>query len=338
MQNKFPDATWHADDIRSQLAQYHVLVVGDVMADRYIWGRVNRISPEAPVPIVEIEREETRPGGAANVAANLIAYGVKVSLSGVIGTDLLAGQLRDACLRAGIDPFGLVEDSNRPTTSKTRVLGNAQQMLRLDLESSSPISPETEDELLRKIKSMPRWDALILEDYDKGVLNETLIQQLIQLAHRLNTPVLVDPKFKNFFSYTGCTWFKPNLKELVTALQQADRNPTNEWVLNLVNHLRDQMPHVYSLVTLSERGVLLIEPNADWTHLPAHVREIRDVSGAGDAVIAALAIGIILGLSPLEAARWANLAGGLACEELGVAPVSLDRLILEYHNLQKMLH
>jgi rfaE bifunctional protein kinase chain/domain len=309
------------------------LVVGDVMADRYIWGRVNRISPEAPVPVVEIEREEIRPGGAANVAANLIAYGVKVSLSGVVGSDQLGGQLRDACLRAGIDPLGLVEDCKRPTTSKTRVLGNSQQMLRLDLETSSPISPETEDELLRKIKSMPRWDALILEDYDKGVLNETLIQQLIQLAQRLNTPVFVDPKYKNFFSYTGCTWFKPNLKELGTALQQTFQDPTIEWILKLVNRLRDQMPHDYSLVTLSERGVLLVEPNADFTHLPAHVREIRDVSGAGDAVIAALAIGIILGLSPHEAARWANLAGGLACEELGVAPISLERLIHECQQL-----
>lgn len=331
------DVKLQADSIRSLLGFKHVLVVGDVMADRYIWGQVNRISPEAPVPIVEVEREEIRLGGAANVAANLSSFGVRVSLSGIIGADESATVLKQICIQSDIDPAGLVTDPNRPTTTKTRVLGNAQQMLRLDRENNQPIEPETEDELLAAIKELPPWDALVIEDYDKGVLSETLIQQLIQLSNRFGSPVLVDPKFRNFFSYTGCTWFKPNLKELCTAKQYSGRNLSVECIKSLCIDLRELMPHTYSLVTMSERGLLLVDPSGKGTHFKAHVREIRDVSGAGDAVIAALTAGLLLGFTAYDAAAWANLAGGLACEELGVLPVSLDRLIHEFNRLERQV-
>lgn len=320
------------------LREKRVLVVGDVMLDRYLFGKVERISPEAPVPVLDVHGEDQRPGGAANVAVNLVSLGVSTTICGVIGPDAGGEQLRQKAKACGLDVAGLIVDETRQTTTKTRLIGNAQQMMRIDRETTERVNHEIEDALLHRLKELQPWDALVIEDYDKGLLGETLIQQLIQLALRTETPVLVDPKFRNFFSYTGCTWFKPNLKELLTALKISLSDAGLPEIAAAAIHLRELMPHDYSLVTLSERGVLVVEPGGAWRHVPAHVREIRDVSGAGDTVIAALTVGLLLGFDAGAAAAFANLAGGLACEELGVVPVGLNVLLEEYYALEKRLH
>lgn len=299
------------------------------MLDRYLWGRVERISPEAPVPVVDVYREENRPGGAANVALNLCALGALPVLCGVIGHDREGDELLLQAEKNGFDTQLISRLHDRPTTLKVRIIGNnQQQILRVDREDKRLLPEEMAGSLLNAaIDQIQSFDAVVIQDYDKGFLNPQLAQMLIAASRKHNIPVLVDPKFRNFFSYAGVFLFKPNLKELCEGMGvRLDKNDLPA-IADTVLRLREKMPHDNTLVTLSENGMLYVNPQGTSTHIPARMRDITDVSGAGDTVISVVALGIAAGYSPLKASMIANLAGGLVCEEVGVVPIKPERLV-----------
>lgn len=308
-----------------------VLVVGDVMTDAYINGQVTRMSPEAPVPVVDLQTQEQRIGGAGNVALNLIALGAKAILASVIGQDTPGQELQQMLSKAGIQTDALVISSERKTTIKTRVISNGKQLLRIDSEDQHDLS-DTEMQVLQKaiLQLLNQGiDGLLLEDYNKGVLTTELIEWLISEANARQIPIAVDPKKKNFFAYKGCTLFKPNLKELKEGLQidfnyQKDPSALHKAIEQLQNQLKSR----YTFVTLSEHGVQLYDGNTHH-HQPAHIRNIADVSGAGDTVIATTCLCLICGASPSLIAALANLAGGLVCESSGVVSINKEKLLQE---------
>jgi rfaE bifunctional protein kinase chain/domain len=312
------------------LSRLKVLVIGDLMLDRYHFGRVTRISPEAPVPVVDVERTDNRPGGAANVALNISSLGAAVTLCGVIGADD-NGRILQRCLAsANFDTSLVLETAQRVTTTKTRIIGNNQQVLRVDHEVRETIDVVLQQQFIDLIAArIQTFDAIVFEDYDKGMLSDALIQAIVALAQSANIPTVVDPKFRNFWSYGGTTLFKPNLKELNEALGLRLGKGDLNGIAQAVADLRSRMPHAHTLVTLSENGVLAIDASGKRDHLAAHFRKITDVSGAGDTVIAVMALALASGLSLAEAAAIANLAGGLVCEEVGVVPIDRAKLIAE---------
>lgn len=308
-----------------------VLVVGDVMTDAYINGQVTRMSPEAPVPVVDLQTQEQRIGGAGNVALNLIALGAKAILASVIGQDTPGQELQQMLSKAGIQTDALIVSSERITTIKTRVISNGKQLLRIDSEDQHDLS-STETQVLQEaiLQLLNQGiDGLLLEDYNKGVLTTELIEWLIAEANARQIPIAVDPKKKNFFAYKGCTLFKPNLKELKEGLQidfnyQKDPSALHKAIEQLQNQLKSR----YTFVTLSEHGVQLYDGNTHH-HQPAHIRNIADVSGAGDTVIATTCLCLICGASPSLIAALANLAGGLVCESPGVVSINKEKLLQE---------
>ncbi|MEL7533060.1 MAG: PfkB family carbohydrate kinase [Bacteroidota bacterium] len=305
-----------------------VLVIGDLMIDRYLWGKVERISPEAPVPIVAVQKEENRLGGAANVALNLQSLEAEVSLAGLIGNDEMGSVLRREMQNQGFSQDLILALSSRCTTVKTRVLGNHQQMIRVDKEDTfSPAQAEVDDWQEKLLKCIPEQAAIILQDYDKGCLFPALIQSVIQAAQLAKVPVLVDPKREHFFDYTGCTLFKPNLRELNEGLGVKLDNQDLGAIQAAIMSLRAQMPHQHTVVTLSEKGMIYVDPSGERHHIAAHARQISDVSGAGDTVISMLGLGFASMASPIDSVQIANLAGGLVCEEVGVVPIRAVRLL-----------
>ena len=297
------------------------------MVDNYLWGQVGRISPEAPVPVVEVFKEENRPGGAANVALNLGALGAKPVLCGMIGDDAPGKEMLDILELHEYDTSLIEVDPSRQTTVKTRVIGNLQQMLRVDREDADPLEESVLETLKSKVlKQVQFFDAVIFQDYDKGVLSPGLIQAITWEAEAHKIPVIVDPKNRNFMDFSGCSLFKPNLKELNDALNLKLIKNDFEGIVKAVESLRRIMPHSHTLITLSEYGVLGVYPDGNHFHLPAFLRKVRDVSGAGDTVVSVLGLGFACGLDFELSARVANLAGGLVCEEAGVVPVKLERL------------
>lgn len=318
----------------SRLPDLKVLVVGDLMLDRYLWGKVNRISPEAPVPVVDVIASEGRPGGAANVALNVASLGAEVMLCGVVGKDAEGEMLRNLLQGEGFDTSLVMAIEGRKTTTKTRIIGNRQQMMRVDSEQRDVLSDTLMDQMRDAIRTQATGvDVLIFEDYDKGVLSPTLIQDLIAWAKELGIPTVVDPKFRNFFAYAGCSLFKPNLKELSEGMQVKLANDDFEAFGRVLGDFRTRMPHENTLVTLSEMGVLAFDGDMNPIHIPAHYRKITDVSGAGDTVVALMGLALAGGLSLGAAAYIANLGGGLVCEEVGVVPVSRERLFEELDRL-----
>ncbi|MDX2197250.1 MAG: bifunctional ADP-heptose synthase [Cytophagales bacterium] len=316
-------------EIISAFADLHVLVIGDVMLDAYHWGKVERISPEAPVPVVSLSKKENRPGGAANVALNVIALGAKATICSVIGYDTEGDEFIHLLQHSGISAEGIVRSSSRPTTTKTRILSGHQQILRIDHETDSYISDSENNLLFEKIKQLSQGcHVVIFEDYDKGVINASLILKCISYFTSLQIPVCVDPKKRNFMHYKGATLFKPNLKELKEGLKKDWESGQDTELLSAVNEL-DQIIHAHKyLITLSEKGVLI--KNSTHTHIvPAHIREIADVSGAGDTVISVAALCVALNLEDKTMAEIANIAGGLVCEHLGVVPINLAELTEE---------
>ncbi len=303
------------------------MVVGDLMLDRYLWGRADRISPEAPVPVVEVIKEENRPGGAANVALNLRTMGAEVIVCGLVGKDSDGDLLLDQARIHGFRQELIFASPNRRTTVKVRVLAGTQHLLRVDREDKFPLSAEESALLTAKtIAEIASCDAIVLEDYDKGLLQPDFIQALIQEANRQNKPVLVDPKFRQFWQYAGCTVFKPNLKELNEALGLSLVKNDLSGIADASRLLQERMPHTYTLVTLSEQGMLLVPTGEAAIHIPAHPRQISDVSGAGDTVVGVAALSLAAGLEMKQAAYLANLAGGLVCEVAGVAPITPEWL------------
>ena len=308
-----------------------VLIIGDVMVDAYVWGRSTRLSPEAPVPVVHVARTEQRLGGAANVALNVQALGATPLLCAVIGADAGGDQLLQLLHDNHLVADGIIRSAHRPTTVKQRILAHGQQLLRIDSEIETDVNAEESAQLLAAYDDLlTRTDVVIFEDYDKGVLNEAIITECIARARQRNIPTVVDPKKKNFLAYRQCTLFKPNLKELREGLKlefgapDADR-PGFEAA---VARLREVLEPETVLVTLSEYGVFA-QQNSTKTYLPAHLRTISDVSGAGDTVISIAALCVALGRSAAFTAALANLGGGLVCEQVGVVPVEKLRLLKE---------
>jgi rfaE bifunctional protein kinase chain/domain len=306
-----------------------VLIVGDVMLDSYIWGSVDRISPEAPVPVVRVKKKDARLGGAANVALNIKALGATPILCALIGNDADGKRLIQCLHDKEIATDGIVTSSTRPTTVKTRVIASDQHVVRVDEEDDYPANSLEETQLLEKIKQiLPTCQAVVFEDYDKGVLNELIIERTIQWADPLGIPTIVDPKKRNFLSYRGVTLFKPNLKELREGVKLEVENGNQGQVEIAVTALKDKLSAKSVMVTLSEHGVY-IDAGHTRLKLPAHIREIADVSGAGDTVVSIAALCVALNLSPNNIAALANLGGGLVCQHVGVVPIDKNELLQE---------
>ena len=312
-----------------------ILVIGDVMLDAYVMGKVNRISPEAPVPIVSLENEDARIGGAGNVALNLLALGAKPIICGVIGEDTSGDKLLNLFEKNGISTDGLVKSMVRKTTVKTRVISNKQQLLRIDSESTFPLLESEEIKLNNTIQNIINQgvDGIIFEDYNKGVLTDSVIQNTIKIAKEKDIPTAVDPKKENFLSYKGVSLFKPNLKELKEGLNlNFDFNTNKELFENGIEVLEEKLKNEISFVTLSENGVF-IKNQTEKYYVPAHMRSISDVSGAGDTVIAVATLCLISGASTKQIAEISNLAGGLVCEKSGVVSISKNDLLKEVSEL-----
>lgn len=306
-----------------------VLIVGDVMIDSYLWGKSTRISPEAPVPIVNVLKREKRLGGAANVALNIQALGATPLLCSVIGDDPDGGDFLRLLEDNGLSTEGMVQSPERITTIKHRIIAGAQQLLRVDAEIETELTDYDNRHLEeRYLKLLDRADVVVLEDYDKGVFSEGNIKRFIQLASERNIPTVVDPKKKNFLSYQGCTLFKPNLKELKEGLKVEFADENLHAFEEAVTQLQERLQTEQVLVTLSERGVFIADGNHK-TYINAHRRSISDVSGAGDTVISIAALCTALHTSIPFLAGLSNLGGGLVCEQVGVVPIHKQRLLDE---------
>jgi rfaE bifunctional protein kinase chain/domain len=311
-----------------------VLVLGDVMIDAYLFGKVERISPEAPVPVVAVTRKENRLGGAANVAVNLVALGAKPILCSVIGNDGEAKDLIELIKSNGIGAEGIIQSKERVTTIKTRVISQSTQMLRIDNEITDSLNQEDDSRLISKVKELLiDADAIIFEDYDKGVISEHLISQITQEANALNIPIVVDPKKRNFMGYQKATLFKPNLKELREGFNRDFDIDNKQEFESVCKDLMQTMGLKNLFVTMSERGVMITN-GIEFNYIPAHLRKIADVSGAGDTVISVASLCLAIGMTLKQVAQISNLAGGLVCEEVGVVPINKEKLIDEIENIE----
>lgn len=306
-----------------------VLVIGDSMIDTYVYGAVNRISPEAPVPVVEVHREEHRLGGAANVALNLQALGAEPILASIVGDDTNGALFRELMAGNHLPSDYLLTLTDRPTTQKKRVLSGTKHLIRLDQESTAPIASETTSKFLDQIQSL--WsvvDVVIIEDYDKGLLTPELIHRITSSAHDASIPVCVDPKFRNFHDYKGVDLFKPNLKELEKSIASIGTEELNV----MIDQVFDLLQPRYLLLTLGSKGMIM-KSIAEYYRAECEVREVADVSGAGDTVIAVASLALAIGLTPGQITDLSNLAGGIVCEYSGVVPVPLSRLMKEANEL-----
>lgn len=309
----------------------NIMVVGDVMIDAYLWGKVDRISPEAPVPIVEVNRRCNMLGGAANVALNIKALGANPILCSVIGNDSKGDEFINLLSNDNLTTAGLHKSNERVTTTKFRIIGNKTQLLRVDEEIKHDLMLDEEEHLIENILRLTTQyhvDAIIMQDYNKGVLTLNVIQQVIEHANKLNIPVIVDPKKKNFTAYRNVTLFKPNLKELREGMNLEFAPESLDDLTQVVKQLQEEQNIGMVMTTLSEKGVF-IQSNSTQHHIPAHLRNITDVSGAGDTVVSVATLCLALHTDIEILARLSNLAGGLVCEEVGVVSVNKQRLFEE---------
>ncbi len=312
-----------------------ILVVGDVMLDRFIWGSVSRISPEAPVPVVEVRRESSCLGGAANVSANIRSLGAKPIPVGVLGDDYECRQLKDEFRALGSPLNGLVVDGSRTTTVKTRIIAHHQQVCRTDREDISPISPEIQMRVLRQYHSfLSKVHAVIVSDYAKGLLSPALLRELLTTARSAKKEVCVDPKIRNLAAYRPATVITPNTLEAEQAAGMRITN--NRDLVRAGRSILKQTGISHLLVTRGEEGMALFEGRARVTHIPAVAQEVFDVTGAGDTVISTLTLGLVAGLSVLEAAVLANIAAGIVVGKLGTASVTPDELISRISSLPRI--
>jgi rfaE bifunctional protein kinase chain/domain len=319
------------DQLFIDFSKLKVVIIGDVMLDTYWWGQVDRISPEAPVPVVALQRKEHRVGGAANVALNTVALGAQTTIVSVIGTDADGVLLKSLFEEQHIDTQYLLSTDTRITTNKTRVMSRNQQMMRLDAEITTPITTDIEQALLQKFITCldaQKPDVVIFEDYDKGVLTSSIIKEAIAICTERNIVMSVDPKKNNFLAYKGVTLFKPNLKEVKEGLQLPIPAVTLENLKLVHTELQKHLAHQISLITLSEKG-MFFDTGTVAKIIPTHVRSIADVSGAGDTVIAVASL-VYASTKNIElATEMANIAGGLVCEEVGTAAINKTRLLSE---------
>jgi rfaE bifunctional protein kinase chain/domain len=318
----------------------NVLIIGDVMVDSYLWGDVDRISPEAPVPVVNITKRENRLGGAANVALNIKSMGANPILCSVVGNDTKGDEFLSLLEKQKMETVGILKSDKRITTTKFRVIGNNMQLLRVDEEIDSFLEEIDRKKLFEtfiEISREKKIDVIVFQDYDKGIIDEELISRVVEKAGELGIPVAVDPKRRNFLSYKGVTLFKPNLKELSEGLKiEIDRKNRNK-LKDAVSKLKSKINADIVMITLSEDGIF-VEFNDNGEKeirlFPSYVRAISDVSGAGDTVISVASLCLAAGSDAATMANIANLAGGLVCEEVGVVPVDKEELLRETLKLE----
>ena len=306
-------------------------VIGDVMLDTYLWGGVERISPEAPVPVVSVTKKEQRIGGAGNVALNLQSLGAQAYVISVMGDDDDATCLTQLFVDNNIKTEYCLNSARRVTTNKTRIISRNQQMMRLDAEQTNDLTEEDSERLLRNFRAFVEKELphiVILEDYNKGVLTENIIHEIIAICKEANVLTAVDPKRKNFFSYDGVDIFKPNLKEVKEALNILLTNTEIPVLQDIHQALYQHLHHRISLITLSEKGVFY-QHGENANIIPSHIRNVADVSGAGDTVIAVAALVYAVRKNVHLMAEIANIAGGLVCEEVGTAAISKLALLHE---------
>lgn len=310
-----------------------VLVVGDIILDEYIWGKANRLSPEAPVPVLEVDKYSYIPGGAANVANNIRALGGNVTLAGVVGADSQADKLNEILEEKGIENSCLINTVERPTTVKTRLLAhNRQQLVRFDREVKNPVSPNVEAKLLDKLlANIEHQDLILISDYAKGVLTESVLKKIIELARNCNKPIMVDPKGLDFTKYTGVTMITPNRLEAETAT----KSPSGTKPEELAAKLRKQLDVQHVLVTLGEDGILISSKDKEKT-IPAVTSEVYDVTGAGDSLISGISLAMIASNGDLETSvQIGNYAAGVAVRKIGTTAVTPEEVkgIIEWAKL-----
>ena len=315
----------------SAFSSTKVAIVGDVMLDTYWWGNVERISPEAPVPVVALKKKELRVGGAANVALNSVSLGAQTTIISVVGKDDDGKELLKLLEQNQINTSHIIQSEKRITTNKTRVMSRNQQMMRLDAEITADLDKELEDQLLKEVKdyfATHKPDILIFEDYNKGVLTARVIEALIQLCKEYDVVTSVDPKKKNFLAFKGVTIFKPNLKEVKEGLNLLTDKIDLSALAEMHKTLQQHLQHKISFITLSEKGVFY-QKDDERKIIPTHIRNIADVSGAGDTVIAVASLVYAATKDMHLAAEMANIAGGLVCEEVGTAAIDKEKLLKE---------
>jgi rfaE bifunctional protein kinase chain/domain len=323
------------ESLFSSFANLKVAVIGDVMLDTYMWGHVERISPEAPVPVVALHKKELRIGGAGNVALNTVSLGAQTSVITVVGDDDSAKELLQLFQQNNIDTSYCITSNKRITTNKTRIISRNQQMMRLDAETTKDIDAELEDALIHQFKlciADNKPDVVVLEDYNKGILTPVLIKRLIELCKHHDIITTVDPKRKNFFAFQGVDIFKPNLKEVKEGLNLLIEDVDIPTLQKIHEALHRKLQHQISFITLSEHGVYY-ESNSHHSLISTHIRNIADVSGAGDTVIAVASVVYAATKNMEVAAQMANIAGGLVCEEVGTAAIDKQRLLQECNML-----
>lgn len=303
-----------------------ILVLGDLMLDRYLMGQVHRLSPEAPVPIVEIDAEYSRLGGAANVGNNVMALGGTAFLVGIVGNDNSGQELINLMEEQGFLKNGIIVTENRPTTVKTRVIANNQHVVRTDREIKEELEPELSGQVKSVLaKLIPEMDAVIIEDYNKGLVTKEIIDFTVSFAREQQKIVTVDPKFDHFFDYRDVTVFKPNRREAAEALGMKINN--REQIIRAANTLFDRLNCHCLMMTLGEDGMAIFNREREVQFIPTRARKVHDVSGAGDTVISTITLSLVAGTELAEAATLANFAAGVVCSEVGIVPITPEALI-----------
>ncbi|HSL89239.1 MAG TPA: D-glycero-beta-D-manno-heptose-7-phosphate kinase [Ignavibacteriaceae bacterium] len=313
------------NELKNSFNGKRIAIIGDMMLDIYYRGEVKRISPEAPVPIVEVENEFFRFGGAANCALNILSLGGIPEPIGVIGYDSFGTIFTSLLSELHISSKGILVDENRPTTAKTRVIADKQHVVRIDKESKQNLNSDLSLQIFNHLEEIiDSLDGIILQDYNKGVLNESLTQQIISLAQKKNILVTVDPKFHNFFAYKNVTVFKPNRKEAEDVL--GIKLKTKDDISQAGKIILEKLNADSVLLTLGSEGIAVFEKGKPEKSMPTKARKVADVSGAGDTVISTLTLALAAGADIIEASYLANYAGGIVCEEVGIVPIEADKL------------
>ncbi|MCL2388847.1 MAG: D-glycero-beta-D-manno-heptose-7-phosphate kinase [Elusimicrobia bacterium] len=311
-----------------------ILVVGDVMLDKFVWGRVSRISPEAPVPVVEVTKETETLGAGANVASNIASLGGNAVLVSVIGQDVYGNALLGMLDQQHVNSDFMVTDKSRPTLSKTRVIATNQQVVRVDREIKGSFATQTQNKLLQNLETaIAGVDGVIISDYGKGVINTTVLKKVIMLANKKGIPVTVDPKIENFKKYKKITTMTPNAKEAVEGMS-AGKAETEQDIAKLGLRILKLLDSKSLLITRGEKGMTLFEPGGKVTTIPTRAKEVYDVTGAGDTVIATMTLALACGASYLTAAEIANFAAGIVVGKIGTATAStqeLEKTIMEFY-------
>jgi rfaE bifunctional protein kinase chain/domain len=321
------------EEILNIFPSKRILVIGDVMLDEFVWGRVSRISPEAPVPVVDVVRESSYPGGAANVARNVREFSPSVLLMGLLGTDRQADQLRRILAESGISLDAIQSDPSYQTIVKTRIIARQQQVVRVDRERPQPRSEELQTESIKKIRALlPEIDGIIFEDYGKGFLQQSFVDEVTSLGRQARKVVTADPNVRNKLTWRGMTAVKPNRSEAFVAADQLwhepEPDPTqDELLLSVGNKLLKEWKLDHLLITLGEQGMILFSGDQPPYHAPSRAREVYDLSGAGDTAIALFTLALVSGATPIEAAEISNHASSVVVAKLGTATVTPEEVL-----------